>query len=147
MQKTQDELIDLAFNFARIMQRKMAEATHQDHSVKNWLQMHALCIIQEKPGITMKDLAAALMITAPTATTFVARLVRLGCLQRVADPANRKLVRLRITKTGNKLMRTMMEKRLVVIRSAFAVLSVKDQNDLIRIYRKLIANHSSHHSA
>jgi DNA-binding MarR family transcriptional regulator len=142
MSSTQDELIDLAFSFSRIMHRKMAEVTRDEHQVKNWLQMHALCVIEERPGITMKDLAGVLMITAPTATTFVARLVRLGCVQRVADPKNRKLVRLRITKQGRALMRETMQRRMTVLRSVISHLSPKDQADLARIYRKLIDSHS-----
>ncbi len=140
---SQDKLIDLAFSFSRIMHRKMAEASRDQHSVKNWLQMHALCVIDEKPGITMKDLAGVLMITAPTATTFVGRLVRLGCVQRVADPKNRKLVRLRITNKGRQLMKETMQRRMSVLRAVISHLSAKDQADLARIYRKLIDSHSS----
>lgn len=142
MSGTLDSLIDLAFSFSRIMHRKMAETSRDENSVKNWLQMHALCVIDERPGITMKDLAGVLMITAPTATTFVGRLVRLGCIQRVADPKNRKLVRLRITAKGRKLMHETMQRRMTVLKSVISHLTAKDQQDMARIYRKLIDAHT-----
>ncbi len=143
MSATTDDLIDLVFSFSRIMHRKMAEGPLDEHCVKNWLQMHALCVIQERAGITMKDLAGILMITAPTATTFVGRLVRLGCIQRLADENNRKLVRLRITPKGRKLMRETMQRHTILLKSILNPLTTKDQQDMTRIYRKLIDAHSS----
>ncbi len=138
-----DRLIDRTFNLMRIMRRRMVQSSQAKDPVKNWLQVHALAMIDERPGITMKELADLLMVTAPTATTFIGRLVRLKCVRRVADPKNRKLVRLRITPNGKHLLQQNMTRKMAVLRSIVSRLPLKDQRELARIYQHLIDSFSS----
>ncbi len=118
------------------MRCKMGELSRKDHV--NWLQIHALFMINEHGGPTMKELAQTLMVTAPTATSFVNRLVRNKLVDRKADPKNRKLVRLRITTAGRKLMQQKIKERQASMRTIISVLPTKDQNDLIRILERVL---------
>ena len=133
-----DRLVDLTFNVARLLRRRMVEASRSEDQVKNWLQVHALFVIAEREGITMKQLADVLMITAPTATTFIGRLVRMRCVVRVADPNNRKLVRLKITVMGKRLLKQHKARRMAVLRSILSHVPAKDQRELARIFSQLL---------
>ncbi len=93
----------------------------------------------------MKELADALMVAAPTATTFVARLVDMGWAKRENDPSNRRLVRLHITPKGRTLLGKAIRSKMAVLGSMVKSLSNHDQRELARIYQKLI-DASSHPS-
>src|SRR5260221_4502922 len=97
-----ENLIDLTFEVTRFVRKKMASFSSDDKSV-NWLQMHAVLLIAEREGVTMKELAHFMKVSAPSATSFVNRLVKMKWVERIADERNRKLVRLRITSVGQKM--------------------------------------------
>lgn len=129
-------VIELMFSVSRLMKTKMAAMARTDHV--NWVQIHALCMIQERKGITMKELANMLMVTAPTATSFVNRLVRDSLVTRQADPKNRTLVRLHISKKGKQLMQSKIRQRQMLIRKVISILPSKDQRELVRILENLL---------
>ncbi len=129
-------VIELMFNVSRLVKNKMSTMAREDHV--NWVQIHALCMIQDRKGITMKELANMLMVTAPTATSFVNRLVRDDLVTRQADPKNRKLVRLHLSKKGAKLMQAKIRQRQKLIRGVIAILPAKDQRELVRILENLL---------
>ncbi len=134
------QAISLMFGVSRIMRSKMT-AGGKDHM--NWAQIHALCAIEARDGITMKELAQILMVTAPTATAFVERLVRAKFVARATDPRNRKLVRLRITPAGARIVKTSVKHKQEHMRKFIATLPANDQRALVRILEKLLSYSSS----
>lgn len=107
-------------------------------------QIHALLLIQEQPGLTMKQLAVLMRVTSPSATTFVDRLVRSGLVSRKNDEDNRRLVRLTLTADGTKMLHAKMAQRKKVFAEILHVLSPDELGDLSRILKKLAKHCSSH---
>lgn len=67
------------------------------------LQWTALYFIQKNNRVTQKDLAAMLMISTPSATNLVHRLVRAGYIIQEDDPDDFRSNLLRLTAQGEKV--------------------------------------------
>ena len=127
----------LAFELSRLMRKKMASSQEED-GCANWLQIHALRAIQEHPSLTMKEFAAALRITSPSATSSVNRLVKLKLVKRVSDHANRKLVRLQLTPDAETMLRQTLRRKRDSVHQSLQFLSQDDQRELARILHHLV---------
>jgi DNA-binding MarR family transcriptional regulator len=129
------------FELMRAMRKKMSTSRimNQD-ACPNMLQIHVLHMISEHQGITMKEVAGFMKVSSPSATTFVNRLVNLGWVERVADIKNRKLVRLKMTLKGEKVLKDMMTARHKAFELLLSGLPQADQQDFIRILQKLLDN-------
>ncbi len=106
-------------------------------------QIHALVLIQEESGITMKKLAKMMHITSPSATTLIDRLVKLGYVSRRNDQENRRLVRLSLTPEGAAMLKEKMTERQKLLMKLFSSLSAEDVSELNRLVKKLL-QHCSH---
>lgn len=132
-----DQLSPLLLEMARMLRKKLI---FDSEARFNPLQFHALMVIRERNGITMKEFADALHITSPSATSFADRLVKLKWVKRRQDPGNRKLVRLEMTTAGAAMISSAMAHHGTVMRNLFSKLPEKDQRELVRILQHL---HSS----
>jgi DNA-binding MarR family transcriptional regulator len=99
--------------------------------------MHALMIIKDNDGLTMKEFAEFLHVTSPSATSFVNRLVKMKWIKRSADKTNRKLVRLKLTTEGFTMIATKMKEHMRVMRDLFELLNATDQREFARILTTL----------
>ena len=140
-----DELLALTLDITRQLRRTMRTLCGEEKEV-NMLQLHAVALIKEHDGMTMKEFAQYLKITSPSATSFINRLVSVGWVKRVPDSTNRKLVRLRLSPQGQRMFAIKLQERRGVLKQMLATLSQQDQRDLVRILRKLShsLNSSSH---
>jgi len=100
-------------------------------------QMCAMFIINEHDGITMKELAKNLSITSPSATSLVNRLVRMKWVTRLADPENRRLVRLTMATAGKSIMQTAMQARAKAMYEVLSLLTSDDRKDFYRVMQHL----------
>lgn len=100
-------------------------------------QMHALFVVSENDGLTMKELAGKLEITSPSATSLVNRLVRLKWVTRAADPKNRKLVRVRIAPEGTQFLKAKTEEVAGAMKNVLGLLNADDRHDFARILTNL----------
>lgn len=140
---TADQLLKLSFEIGRALRRRFV-LSHVGGTGVNFLQVHALMLLGEQPGMTMKELARLLNVAPPSATSFVDRLVRLGWVLRTHDRHNRKLVRLQVTRKGKGALQHHKEKKQLIVRTLIALLPVSDRRHLLRILRHLQkALHSS----
>ena len=67
-------------------------------------QLKALLLISEEKGIRMRELARRLGGSFSNATVLVDRLVDRGLVERLADPQDRRVVLVRATEEGQRLM-------------------------------------------
>ena len=88
-----DDIIDATFEIGRYMRTCMLELAKTGPKL-NLLQIHALLLLQKTPGVSLRELAAHLKVTSPSASVFVQRLVKLGWVSRNHDRKNRKAIRL-----------------------------------------------------
>lgn len=67
-------------------------------------QLRVLTRVAREPGITGHELGRRLGVTAPTASGLVERLVEKNLLERVDDPLDRRVRRLRLTEDGARMI-------------------------------------------
>jgi MarR family transcriptional regulator, organic hydroperoxide resistance regulator len=131
-----DRLVQAVYDLGRIMRQRMMQChTGELHMG----QIHALLLIQEREGITMKELASLLHVTSPSATAFADRLVRLGYVERMRDPENRRVVRLRILPKGTDMLASKMAERRRIFTEILGILPESDQRILAEILRKVLS--------
>ncbi len=67
-------------------------------------QLKALLLISEERGIRMRELSHKMGGSFSNATVLVDRLVDRGLVERLAEPQDRRVVRVRATKEGQRLI-------------------------------------------
>lgn len=89
-------------------------------------QLSALGVIIYLKAITLSALATRERISLPTASRIVDGLVRDGLVERVADPADRRAVRLSATDKGQAVIITACDRRAEALRQTLQGLSEKE---------------------
>lgn len=135
--KPQESIISLWMDVGRMLQQHMM-SMFKDKAV-NPLQLHAVHLIMEHPGMTMKEFAGYLHVTSPSATSLVNRLVKQKLVIRKADPRNRKLVRLHVGAAGSKKVQSHLNEFRKGLGTTLSLLSAEDQRDFARVLGNLRA--------
>lgn len=138
-----DFITEASFELGRVMRTALLDSFKNKEKM-NPLQIHAIFLIAQKPGMTMKELARHLKVTGPSATVFASRLTRLGWVERERDTENRTLVRLRLTKKGKTLLADMQSMHRQAAHRVFGHLSKVDQGTLAQILKKLLSTPPFH---
>jgi DNA-binding MarR family transcriptional regulator len=74
-------------------------------------QATLLWLVKRSPGLTLRALAEAESISAPALSGHVDRLERAGLLTRVRSDVDRRRVGLELTDAGERLLRSVRERR------------------------------------
>jgi DNA-binding MarR family transcriptional regulator len=101
-------------------------------------QLHALASVHAKGGMTMKELADALQVSSPSATTFVDRLVGMKYLSRIHDVENRRIVRLTVTPAGKRILVRKMAEKQRIVAEVMRPLSPADKRAFLRILKSML---------
>ncbi len=115
----------------REMQSELPEAC-------SFMHVKALDFISREKSPSMRDIAEFLRITSPGATMIVDKLVENGELDRKADPADRRVVRLVVTTKGRVTLETGMKVIKKLIAKRLSSLSRIEQIRFASILEKLI---------
>jgi DNA-binding MarR family transcriptional regulator len=99
----------------------------------SYLHSETLRFIDERGTPSMRDIAEYLKITPPSVTAQVTALVEDGVLERIADTADRRIIRLRLSKKGKSILQENMHLRSKAFSKIIAHLSKKDTQELTRI--------------
>lgn len=132
---TPTRLTTLTLDFSRALRRFMHQCVKDDKV--NFLQIHALALINEHKGITMKEFADHMKITSPSATSFIDRLVKLKWVRRVSSVKNRKVIRIALTDSGTQILVTKTKERAALMRRIISLIPPEDQKHLERIFTEL----------
>jgi DNA-binding MarR family transcriptional regulator len=95
-------------------------------------QLSALSVIVFGGPITLGALAAAEQVRPPTITKLVATLENAGLVERVADPDDRRVVRVRSTTRGARLLQEGRQRRVATLAASLAELPAADRSLLAR---------------
>jgi DNA-binding MarR family transcriptional regulator len=97
-------------------------------------QLKALLLVSEEEGIRMRDLARRLGGSFSNTTVLIDRLVERGLAERLAEPQDRRVVLVRATKEGRRLV-----EQLVTSWRALSspLLETLDQRDLATVHKAL----------
>ena len=104
-------------------------------------QLRVLTRVAETEAPTMTEIAESLAVTSPTATALIDRLVQDHALERVPDEHDRRLVRLRITKTGRATLVALRRQARQRIEALVGMLEPDEQRQLIHILQKMIRSY------
>jgi len=80
------------FSVRRIIRNRIAKGMKANPST--WLQLETLKFISDNKSVRVKDVAEYLSITAPSVTSLVAGLVRLGFVNRKIDVHDKRTTQL-----------------------------------------------------
>jgi len=93
-----DEFLDLQPRMHRRLTRIIPPDVHAEMGAVTFQQMHALHVIARRSGVTMGELAGCLEAASLSSATQMAdRLVKLGLVERMSDPGDRRLVRVTLS--------------------------------------------------
>ncbi|MFH1440973.1 MAG: MarR family transcriptional regulator [Candidatus Omnitrophota bacterium] len=81
----------------------------------------------------MKDLAGFMEVTTAAATGIVDRLVRDSYIVRFYDPADRRVVMVKLTPKGSELVKKIIQQRRQATIKMFSRISEADRQDYLRI--------------
>jgi DNA-binding MarR family transcriptional regulator len=87
--------------------------------------------------VRLSELADRMGITAPTASRAVDTLVEIGLLERLPDPADRRAVRIDVTRPGRKLIEERKARVVAALEPAVAALSAQDRARLAALLARL----------
>jgi DNA-binding MarR family transcriptional regulator len=104
------------------------------------VQMQAMQFIDEKGRATMKDVADFLSITPPSVTELVKNLADQKYLHRVADLSDRRVVHLRLTPTGTKILKKSLTEHAKRLKKILDKLTPKEQTLFLKLLSKMVNN-------
>jgi len=90
--------------------------------------------------LTAGELLAALMITSGTVTNRIDRLEARGYVQRVKDATDRRVVRVRLTPAGRRVVDRALPDHLANEETILSSLSGAERRQLERLLRKVASN-------
>jgi DNA-binding MarR family transcriptional regulator len=102
-------------------------------------RLSALSVIVFRGPLTLSELAAAEQVRPPTITRLVQELEREGLVQRLPDPADRRIARVRATPRGRRLLHEGRARRVERLARDLARASPADQALLERAAQVLEA--------
>ena len=100
-------------------------------------QMVALVCVSKKSCVNMKCIANSLGIKMSSASTLVYRLIREKMLTRRHDEKDRRIVQIRLTPKGNKVINQILRQKQRSIRAVFSVLTEKERRQYLQILKKV----------
>lgn len=132
--------LDRLVNLILVTRRLIADQVHLTDRIDpmSIVRLETLRLVNQYPGLPMNKLADYLGIAPSSATSMANILVRSGYLRRSFDPSDRRVVRLVITKSGQKSFKTGRRKIEKLIRHALKSLKKTEILDLVKIFEKLV---------
>lgn len=98
-------------------------------------------IAHKRQGTSVKELAEETGVTPGAITQFIDGLVEKGLVMREGDPADRRVVRLKITDFARKQFEKFRQEHLASFSRVFEVLSDDELKQLIALMDKIASSH------
>jgi DNA-binding MarR family transcriptional regulator len=102
-------------------------------------QLRVLFLLREAPGMPAGALAEHLLVTPPTVTGLVDRLVRMGVVKREEDPKDRRLVRNVLTEQGEEALGEVEREGRAFLTQLFERISAGQLSRLVDSLEALVA--------
>ncbi|HFC10584.1 MAG TPA: MarR family transcriptional regulator [Candidatus Kaiserbacteria bacterium] len=102
-----------------------------------WLRLETLKFIEDNKVPRVKDVADYFSITAPSATSLVAGLVRSGLVKRNNDANDRRVARLVLTAKGKRTLYSTMKRGTALLATFFEELSTRELEQFVGFLERL----------
>ena len=136
--KLNNEIIEMLINVMRTMRHSLSGKLGASHITM--LQFEALWHIKQNKNTQMSDISKHFATTMPTATSLVDKLILINLVKRIDDPEDRRIVNVKLTKKGEKILRDFLRQRESRMNLFLSFLSLSDKKDLLRIMKKISKN-------
>lgn len=83
-------------------------------------QVELVLLVRERPGLSVQQAAGELHLAANSVSTLVRALVDQGMLERLPDPADRRVARLRLTDAARERIQAWQDRRTDAVAGAMA---------------------------
>ncbi len=133
--KINNEISETIFKFFKSMKPTMSYDSKTFHLTM--VQFEALICLKHNNNMQMRDIAECFAITMPSATALVDKLIEMKFVTRNNDIKDRRIVKISLTKQGEKLLEEAMKQRIIKINKCLSSLSKKDKEDFFRILQKI----------
>ncbi len=120
-----------------LIRTRLAQGEKFDPSA--WLRVETLKFIAHADAPRAKDVADYLSITAPSATSLVAGLVRDGLVVRTRDPHDRRAHRLALSPKGKRTLERTIARGTDLLAGLFAPLSAPELAAFTRTLERILA--------
>ena len=135
------KLVGLLFTTSRLIRDRAKPGKAPDPF--SMIKLKTLDYIRETGNPLMKDVAAHLCITPPSATTLVDTLVRAKLLARSPDRVDRRLIRLTLTPRGGKVLLRGQEEVRAHMARLLEHLTPQEKKSLVAILEKIAHRYQS----
>src|SRR6187200_3717804 len=125
-QEIAEELRPTLLRIARHLRRETEELGVTSH------QATLLWLVKSRPGLSLRELAHAEGISAPSLSAHVDRLEALGLIRRVRSTDDRRRVGLELTTEGRTTLRRVRARRTTRLGNRLARLSEEDRERIER---------------
>lgn len=131
------EFADKVMEISRDFMKYYAEEAYK---VKLTLsQIAILDILSRNKESNMSDMARSMNVTTAAMTGIVDRLVRDGYVTRANDPADRRVIKTKLTSKGNTAVKSLLENKKRMITKIFGVLSQRERDEYLKILTRIRA--------
>ncbi|MGO9196944.1 MAG: MarR family winged helix-turn-helix transcriptional regulator [Acidimicrobiales bacterium] len=137
---SRDELIQRIFALRPMMQRRFNEELHRGlHEELQSVTIHQLSVLEHlrDGAVSMRELAKSLGVSESASTAAADRLVRQGLVERLSDPADRRIVRVALTATGATLVDRVQQAASCKTSKMLGALSDTQLGQLVDIFETL----------
>jgi len=100
-------------------------------------QLFILNFLDKEVQSRMTDLAHFLNVTTAAATGIVDRLVKYGYVQRVYEPLDRRIIKIKLTSKGLELLKKINQQKRQMIIDIFGKISQVERQDYLRILMRI----------
>ena len=121
--------------------RAIRENAHKHGDLLTIVKLQTLRYVKEDSPL-MKEVAHYLAITPPSATTLIDGLVATKMLQRHEDVSDRRRVRLRITKKGERFLEKGHREMARHTGTVVSKLNKQEQRHFIQILEKIVSSYT-----
>ncbi|MDE2038145.1 MAG: winged helix-turn-helix transcriptional regulator [Patescibacteria group bacterium] len=130
-----DGMTGLLLGFLDALRKDIQEALPGSCS---FMHIKVLAIVDRMKEPSMSQVAEELKITSPGATMIADKLVESGELERLNDPADRRVVRLKIAAAGRQTLQRGIGLIRTSVEAKMALLTKAEQEKLASLLKKLI---------
>ena len=143
MDKSREDLLqNLVQRMMSIMRHVRHPAPPRGPELSPPHMMVLFAIGHKREGISVKDLAESTGVTPGAITQFVDILVEKGLVMREGDPADRRIVRLKITDLARNQHEKFRQEHMASFSRIFDVLTNDEIKQLLALMEKIESSHS-----
>jgi DNA-binding MarR family transcriptional regulator len=126
-----NQILEALFKLVKDFKGSMSDSFK--HSHLTMLQCEAMLCIKKHKQAHMGDIANHFATTMPTATALIDKLIGTKYVKRENDAKDRRIVRINLTKSGEKLLSESIKQKTSKMDKLLSYLPKQDKLNLLRI--------------